>query len=56
MKLFQCSRELETKVMHMREVCLTLFLHELNNGPYVSNCAWPKFKLELHHVDLILTP
>ena len=56
MKLFQCSRELDTKVMHMREVCLTLFLHELNKGPYVSNCAWPKFKLELHHVDLILTP
>ena len=43
-------------VMYMEEACLALLLHNLNKGPYVSNCAWPKFKLELHHVDLILTP
>ena len=53
MKLFQCSRQLDTKVMHMREVCLTLFLHELNKGSHVSKGVSSKFKLELTLVDLI---
>ena len=56
MKLFHGSRWMHVDVMYMEEACLELLLHNLNKGPYVSNCAWPKFKLELHHVDLILAP
>jgi len=56
MKLFHGSRWMHVDVMYMEEACLELLLHNLNKGPYVSNCAWPKFKLKLHHVDLILTP
>ena len=47
MKLFQCSRELDTKVMHMREVCLTLFKHTFEKGQRVSKGVLSRFKLGL---------
>ena len=47
MKLFQCSREIDTKVMDMREVCLTLFKHTFEKSHHVGKGVLSKFKLEL---------